>query len=48
MIRLARGEAVPADVRLIHGNSLECNEGILCGESTASEKSAQPVNGDAA
>ena len=48
VIRLALGEAVPADVRLIDGNSLECNESILSGESTAAEKSAQPVNGDAA
>ena len=45
VIRLALGEAVPADVRLIDGNSLECNESILSGESTAAEKSAQPVNG---
>jgi P-type Mg2+ transporter len=48
VIRLALGEAVPADVRLIDGNSLECNESILSGESTASQKSVRPVNGDAA
>ena len=38
------GEAVPADVRLIDVNGLECNESILSGESAASEKSPQPVN----
>ena len=38
------GEAVPADVRLIDVNGLECNESILSGESVASEKSLQPVN----
>ena len=45
VIRLALGEAVPADVRLIEVNGLECNESILTGESTASEKSPQPVQG---
>jgi P-type Mg2+ transporter len=44
VIRLALGEAVPADVRLIDVNGLECNESILSGESAASEKSLQPTN----
>ena len=48
VIRLALGETVPADVRLIEVTELECNEGILSGESSASEKSLQPVNTDAA
>ena len=43
MIRLSLGEAVPADVRLIDVTGLECNESILTGESTGSEKSPQPV-----
>ena len=47
VIRLALGEAVPADVRLIEVNGLECNESILSGESAASEKSVSPVNVDA-
>ncbi len=47
VIRLALGEAVPADVRLIEVNGLECNESILSGESAASEKSVAPVNADA-
>ena len=48
VIRLALGEVVPADVRLIDVNGLECNESILSGESTAAEKSTQPVKADAA
>jgi len=47
VIRLALGEAVPADVRLIEVNGLECNESILSGESADSEKSVSPVNADA-
>ncbi|BBZ73801.1 magnesium-translocating P-type ATPase [Mycobacterium paraseoulense] len=43
VIRLSLGEAVPADIRLIEVNGLECNESILTGESTGSEKSVQPV-----
>jgi P-type Mg2+ transporter len=48
VIRLALGEVVPADVRLVDVNGLECNESILSGESSASEKSAQAVTGDVA
>ncbi|GLP80601.1 magnesium-translocating P-type ATPase [Mycobacterium antarcticum] len=44
VIRLALGEAVPADVRLLEVDGLECNEGILSGESSASEKSLPVVN----
>jgi Mg2+-importing ATPase len=44
VIRLALGEAVPADVRLIDAAGLECNESILSGESATSEKFPQPVN----
>ena len=43
VIRLSLGEAVPADLRLIEVTGLECNESILTGESTGSEKSPQPV-----
>ena len=45
VIRLALGEVVPADVRLIDVNGLECNESILSGESTASEKSTATGEG---
>src|SRR6478609_102799 len=47
VIRLTLGEAVPADVRLIEVNGLECNESILSGESAASEKALQSVNATA-
>ena len=42
VVRLEMGELVPADVRLFDVNGLECNESILTGESTASEKTAEP------
>jgi Mg2+-importing ATPase len=48
VIRLELGELVPADVRLMEANGFECNESILTGESTATEKSADPVLGDLA
>ena len=46
VIRLSLGEAVPADARLIDVSGLECNESILTGESTGSEKSPAPVPAD--
>ena len=45
VIRLELGELVPADVRLIEVNGLECNESILTGESTATEKSTAAGTG---
>lgn len=45
VVRLALGEVVPADLRLIGVSGLECNESILTGESTAAEKRPDP-NGD--
>lgn len=46
VIRLTLGEAIPADVRLLEATGLECNESILTGESTGSEKSPEPVAAD--
>lgn len=43
VIDLSLGELVPADVRLVTVNGLECNESILTGESVGAEKSAQPA-----
>ncbi|GFG50322.1 magnesium-translocating P-type ATPase [Mycolicibacterium agri] len=45
VIHLEMGELVPADVRLIDTNELECNESILTGESTPAEKSGEPADG---
>lgn len=41
VIRLALGEVVPADVRLLDVSGLECDEGILTGESSAAQKSPE-------
>jgi Mg2+-importing ATPase len=43
VIDLSLGELVPADVRLLTVNNLECNEGILTGESQPAEKSPAPA-----
>ena len=47
MIRLALGETVPADVRLIEVNGLECNESILSGESIGGGEVAAAGRADA-
>jgi Mg2+-importing ATPase len=44
VIRLALGEVVPADVRLIEASGLECDESILTGESSAAEKWSATTN----
>ncbi|CAN3127414.1 magnesium-translocating P-type ATPase [Mycobacterium sp. smrl_JER01] len=46
VIRLQIGELVPADVRLVDVTGLECNESILTGESTTTEKSSDPGPAD--
>ena len=47
VIRLTLGETVPADARLIDITGLECQEGILSGESSASEKALHVVDANA-
>lgn len=44
VIRLALGEVVPADVRLLDVSGLECNESILTGESAAAQKGSEKTN----
>jgi len=44
VIRLAMGEVVPADVRLMDVSGLECNESILTGESAAAQKWSETAN----
>ena len=43
VIELTLGELIPADVRLLSVNTLECNESILTGESAPVEKSVDPA-----
>jgi len=44
VVRLARGDRVPADARLIHTDNLEVDEAILTGESLPVEKKSEPVS----
>ncbi len=45
VVTLRIGDLVPADVRLLTVDELECDEGVLTGESMPVAKSAAPVNG---
>ena len=38
LVRLDVGDVVPADLRLIEANGLECDEAVLTGEATPAEK----------
>jgi P-type Mg2+ transporter len=40
VVRLGVGDVVPADLRLLEANELECDEGVLTGESAPAEKDA--------
>ncbi len=46
IVTLAVGDLVPADVRLLQANQLECDEGVLTGESMPAAKSAVPASTD--
>jgi P-type Mg2+ transporter len=43
IVRLAVGDVVPADLRLLQADGLECDEAMLTGESLPAEKSSDPV-----
>ncbi|MSU73855.1 HAD family hydrolase [Candidatus Kaiserbacteria bacterium] len=42
LIRIAQGDRVPADARLVFVNNLQIDEALLTGESMTVEKSAEP------
>lgn len=44
IVRIEIGDVVPADLRLLQANQLECNEAILTGEAAAAEKTAAQVS----
>ncbi len=48
IIRIAQGDRVPADARLLFVNDLQIDEALLTGESMAVEKSIEPSSTDAA
>ena len=43
VVRLAVGDVVPADLRLLHVEGLECDEAVLTGESLPAEKQSDPI-----
>ncbi len=43
VVRLALGEVVPADLRLLDSTGLECDESVLTGESLPADKAVPPV-----
>lgn len=43
MVGLDVGEVVPADLRLLEANALECDESALTGESMPAPKGTEPV-----
>ena len=47
-VRLTIGQVVPADVRLVHAEELECDEAVLTGESVPADKAVAPVPSDSA
>jgi Mg2+-importing ATPase len=42
VVRLDVGDVVPADLRLLEANALECDEAVLTGEATPAEKNVKP------
>jgi P-type Mg2+ transporter len=48
VVALRMGALVPADVRVVESNQLECDEGVLTGESRSSVKTDAPSTTDSA
>jgi len=48
VVRVALGEVVPADLRLLATTGLQCDESVLTGESLPADKSADPAPAGAA
>ena len=43
VVRLAVGDVVPADLRLLEAEGLECDESVLTGEAMPAEKRSEPM-----
>jgi Mg2+-importing ATPase len=43
VVRLAVGDVVPADLRVLNSDGLECDESVLTGETLPAEKCSDPV-----
>jgi P-type Mg2+ transporter len=43
VVRIGVGDVVPADLRLLEANGLECDESVLTGEAVPAEKDVRPV-----
>jgi len=48
VVSLSVGDLVPADVRLMEVSQLECDEGVLTGESMPAAKAVAPTSSDSA
>ncbi|HET8616707.1 MAG TPA: magnesium-translocating P-type ATPase [Actinomycetales bacterium] len=43
VVRLTRGEVIPADLRLLEATGLQCDEGVVTGESVPVDKGTEAV-----
>lgn len=43
VVQIAVGDVVPADLRILRAEGLECDEAILTGESQSAEKQVEPI-----
>ena len=43
VVRVGVGDVVPADLRLLEADGLECDEAVLTGESLPAEKQSEPI-----